>query len=141
MQGSSVVEPSNEDRSNGSGDDDCVIIAERKKADVWTSLNGLVEAASNRTKSSKHSSQVQSLAESEPSNVPGCVEPNSTEAEVEVDSDVVHGNKTLVVENESKDDDRGIKARDDDKNCVNPRNDGDRRNCSVWLSLVANDDK
>jgi E3 ubiquitin-protein ligase DRIP len=60
MQDSSVAEPSTEQRPNDDGEDDDVQMIEGK-ADLWTPLNCLVEAA-NRTKSSKSHSQRLSLA-------------------------------------------------------------------------------
>ncbi|XP_011032394.1 PREDICTED: E3 ubiquitin protein ligase DRIP2-like [Populus euphratica] len=57
---SSVAEPSTEQRPNDDGEDDDVQMIEGK-ADLWTPLNCLVEAA-NRTKSSKLHSQGLSLA-------------------------------------------------------------------------------
>ncbi|KAL9393338.1 hypothetical protein Peur_012623 [Populus x canadensis] len=57
---SSVAEPSTEQRPNDDGEDDDIQMIEGK-ADLWTPLNCLVEAA-NRTKSSKSHSQRLSLA-------------------------------------------------------------------------------
>ncbi|CAN0830814.1 hypothetical protein LINGRAPRIM_LOCUS3376 [Linum grandiflorum] len=107
---SSVSEPSNDHRSNRNGDND-VVVAQGK--------------AANRTKSSKHNSQLLSLVG---------VESNSAVTEIKSDSRVVQGSKTYIGQNESKEHDRGIKAHDD-KNCVNPAPRRETMPDGLWVLL------
>lgn len=65
LQDFSVAEPSNEQRPNEDRENDVEVT--EGKADLWTPLNCLVEAA-NRTKSSKLNSQGLSLAKLEQHN-------------------------------------------------------------------------
>lgn len=82
MQDSSMPETSYEQKPNRDTKNDVEVT--EGKADLWTPLNCLVEAA-NRTKSSKSNSQGQFLAKSEPLNALDSIcelyMPEDTEAE------------------------------------------------------------
>ncbi|CAN1132026.1 E3 ubiquitin protein ligase DRIP2 [Linum perenne] len=152
-------EPSDEHRTNGNGNNNGEIAL--GKTDSWTQLNCLVEAA-YRTKSSEPNSEVQSLAKSEPSNGPD-FEPNSVDTEIKTVSHVVHGNESKEHDHGIKVQDdnenclnpvtppvkrRRLTAASQRKEAMA---DGlsasaqlmldaamnNRRNCSVWFSLVA----
>ncbi|CAI0433885.1 unnamed protein product [Linum tenue] len=134
---------------DGNGEDDGEVV--EGKADLWTPLNCLVEAA-NRTKSLKsNSQQLQSVANSEIFST---------------------GGETYILhESKNKEPDQGFNGEDDDKGSNNPTappvkrrrltaarrraalseelsasaqavldstmNRANRRNCAVWFSLVA----
>ncbi|CAI0433884.1 unnamed protein product [Linum tenue] len=143
-------QPSNgQQQMDGNGEDDGEVV--EGKADLWTPLNCLVEAA-NRTKSLKsNSQQLQSVANSE-------------------------GGETYILhESKNKEPDQGFNGEDDDKGSNNPTappvkrrrltaarrraalseelsasaqavldstmNRANRRNCAVWFSLVASENR
>ncbi|GAV86265.1 zf-C3HC4 domain-containing protein [Cephalotus follicularis] len=104
-QDSSMAEPSNKHRANEDAENDVEI--NEGKADLWTPLNCLVEAA-NRTKSSKSNSQVPSLGKSDIVNSldelymlepkDGAESPNALDSEVYVPKAKTkeHGHNTKV---------------------------------------------
>ncbi|XP_015875346.1 E3 ubiquitin protein ligase DRIP2 isoform X1 [Ziziphus jujuba] len=89
MQDSSLAEPSNDQKRNKEKENDGE--ATEGKADLWTPLNCLVEAA-NRTKSSKSNTQGLTLPKSEPQNAHDSelsIRGNKTEAEsLNADSEI-----------------------------------------------------
>ncbi|CAN1271242.1 E3 ubiquitin protein ligase DRIP2, partial [Linum perenne] len=139
-----VQEPSDEHRTNGNGNNNGEIAL--GKTDSWTQLNCLVEAA-YRTKSSEPNSEVQSLAKSEPSNGPD-FEPNSVDTEIKTVSHVQDDNENCLNPVTPPVKRRRLTAASQRKEAMA---DGlsasaqlmldaamnNRRNCSVWFSLVA----
>lgn len=89
MKDSSLAEPSNDQKRNKEKENDGE--ATEGKADLWTPLNCLVEAA-NRTKSSKSNTQGLTLPKSEPQNAHDSelsIRGNKTEAEsLNADSEI-----------------------------------------------------
>lgn len=112
MQNSSVADSSKEQRLNDNDMEDDVKITEGK-ADLWTPLNCLVEAA-NRTKSSKSHSQGLSLAKSGLLDGPDC-DTHLYETKPRVDS--LNGHHSEVYRPKTKNKEHGLGIRiHDDKN-------------------------
>ncbi|KAJ6434256.1 hypothetical protein OIU84_017873 [Salix udensis] len=107
---SSVAEPSTEQRPNDDDEDDDVEIIEGK-ADLWTPLNCLVEAA-NRTKSSKSHSQGLSLAKSSLLDGPDC-EPHLYETKSRAESPSGHHSEVYMSKTKNKEHGQGIGVQDD----------------------------
>lgn len=110
MQDSSVAEPSTEQRPNDDDEDDDVEIIEGK-ADLWTPLNCLVEAA-NRTKSSKSHSQGLSLAKSSLLDGPDC-ETHLYETKSRAESPSGHHSEVYMSKTKNKEHGQGIGVQDD----------------------------
>ncbi|XP_034908065.1 E3 ubiquitin protein ligase DRIP2 [Populus alba] len=107
---SSVAEPSTEKRRNDDDEDDDVEIIEGK-ADLWTPLNCLVEAA-NRTKSSKSHSQGLSLVKSGMLDDPDC-EPHLYETKSRAESPGGHHSEVYMSKTKNKEHGQGIGVQDD----------------------------
>lgn len=165
MQDSSVAELSNEQRPNDDMEDDLEIM--EGKADLWTPLNCLVEAA-NRTKSSK-SSQGSSLAKSELPCAHDC-DPYSSEPKSRIES--ANGHEGYMPKTKNKEHGQVTKVQDD-KNGTNSlpvsvkrrrltaarkraamsgaasaqamlgaaAAKSNRKNSPIWFSLVASEDQ
>ncbi|CAI0433886.1 unnamed protein product [Linum tenue] len=124
---------------DGNGEDDGEVV--EGKADLWTPLNCLVEAA-NRTKSLKsNSQQLQSVANSEIFSTVPDLESRTLDKQLNVESPIVgQGGETYILhESKNKEPDQGFNGEDDDKGSNNPMNRANRRNCAVWFSLVASE--
>uniref|UniRef100_A0A2P2KMH4 RING-type domain-containing protein n=1 Tax=Rhizophora mucronata TaxID=61149 RepID=A0A2P2KMH4_RHIMU len=104
----SVAEHSNEQRPNHKEDDSEIM---EGKADLWTPLNCLVEAA-NRTKLSKSNSQGLSLAKSESLHTPD-FEPHSPERKPRVGSQNGHESEPYMPKPKNKEHGRDMKVEDD----------------------------
>ncbi|CAN1765848.1 E3 ubiquitin protein ligase DRIP2 [Linum perenne] len=143
-----VQEPSDEHQTNGNGNNNGEIAS--GKPDPWTQLNCLVEAA-YRTKSSEPNSEVQSLAKSEPSNGPDFVVHGSESKEHDHGIKVQDDNENCLNPVTPPVKRRRLTAASQRKEAMA---DGlsasaqlmldaamnNRRNCSVWFSLVATTD-
>ncbi|CAI0433881.1 unnamed protein product [Linum tenue] len=175
-QQSAAAEPSNgQQQMDGNGEDDGEVV--EGKADLWTPLNCLVEAA-NRTKSLKsNSQQLQSVANSEIFSTVPDLESRTLDKQLNVESPIVgQGGETYILhESKNKEPDQGFNGEDDDKGSNNPTappvkrrrltaarrraalseelsasaqavldstmNRANRRNCAVWFSLVASENR
>uniref|UniRef100_A0A2P2KMH0 Uncharacterized protein MANES_09G151900 n=1 Tax=Rhizophora mucronata TaxID=61149 RepID=A0A2P2KMH0_RHIMU len=108
MQDFSVAEPSDEQRPNNAEDDSEMM---EGKADLWTPLNCLVEAA-NRTKLSKSISQGLSLAKSESLHTPA-FEPHSPERKHRIGSQNGRETESYIPRNKNKEHRQCMKDEDD----------------------------
>ncbi|KAK7852875.1 e3 ubiquitin protein ligase drip2 [Quercus suber] len=108
-QNFSVAEPSNEKKHNEDTENDVEII--EGKADLWTPLNCLVEAA-NRTKSSKSNSQGPSLAKSEQASAHDS-EVYMSETKARAESPSVLDNEVYMSKSKTKENGQNMKAQDE----------------------------
>ncbi|XP_075658305.1 E3 ubiquitin protein ligase DRIP2-like isoform X1 [Castanea sativa] len=108
-QNFSVAEPSNEKKHNEDTENDVEII--EGKADLWTPLNCLVEAA-NRTKSSKSNSQGPSLAKSEQASAHDS-EVYMSETKARAESPSVLDNEVYMSKSKTKENGQNTKAQDE----------------------------
>ncbi|CAL1389725.1 unnamed protein product [Linum trigynum] len=120
-QHSSAAEPSNEQKQMDANreDDDGEVV--EGKAEIWTPLNCLVEAA-NTTKSLKsNSQQVQSAANSEILSTGPDLKPRTVDTQLNVESPTVgQGGETYIhPERKNKEPDQGFNSEDDSKGSNN----------------------
>lgn len=169
MQDSSIAEPSTEQRRHNEIENDGETT--EGKADLWTPLNCLVEAA-NRTKSSKSNTQGLTLPKSEPLNALDSdlyIRGNKTEAEALNADSEMYMHKTKMKEPEytkGKNNSNGTallpgpikrrRLRPANRNRAAPSGElcasaqvmldasgaiHCRRNTPIWFSLVASEDR
>lgn len=106
-QDASVAETSREHRNNTADDD---VEVTEGKADLWTPLNCLVEAA-NRTKSSKSNSIGFSFPKSESSNFPDG-EVHSPEIKPKAEALNGHDGELFMPRNKNKENNQDLKGQD-----------------------------
>ncbi|CAI0433883.1 unnamed protein product [Linum tenue] len=149
-QQSAAAEPSNgQQQMDGNGEDDGEVV--EGKADLWTPLNCLVEAA-NRTKSLKsNSQQLQSVANSEIFSTVPDLESRTLDKQLNVESPIVDDDKgsnnptappvkrrrlTAARRRAALSEELSASAQAVLDSTMNRAN---RRNCAVWFSLVASE--
>lgn len=158
MQDSSKAETSHDQRFNEDLDNDNGI--KEGKADLWTPLNCLVEAA-NRTKSSKSYSQGSALPDSEPympdGNKPKAMLPNASDSEIYLAkpklkehgqsskfNDEKTGTSLLPGQVKRRRIRASIKKREAGSDDLMVDSHGaklKRTNCPIWFTLVASEDQ